>query len=157
MSDILDRIETIRNLSEEYYNENIPKPIPPKNIGKFKVEYHKCFGINVDDNYLEFLNICDGLEEGGIKILSSTDKEIDGVEYGILKSNKTWYETYDGFKDYIFFASSGLDFFVFNKKSSKYELRDRYGGDIMETFESFNDMLLYILKLMLGEKNVNNS
>lgn len=151
MSAITDKIDAIKAIYDEYYGESIPNPISQADLSKFKKEYYKFFKVKIDDEYIAFLKICDGIEEAGIKILSSKDREVNGVIYGIIENNKMWYEAYEGFQDYIFFASSGLDFFVFNKKTKKYELRDRHGGDMMETFGSFNEMLLYILDLMIGK------
>lgn len=131
---------------------SIPRPIEEGNQEIFKEKFKSFFNVKIDEQYLIFLSLCDGLEENGYKIYSSYDHTINKVEYGIFQNNELWYEEYDKDREYIFFAESGSDLFVLNKQEKQYQLLDRYSGDVYKKFNSFNDMLLYILKLMLYEE-----
>ena len=151
MEEIKHRINKIKK-EREKYNLTIPAPISEENIEKFKKEFKKYFDLEIDPEYLNFLKICDGLVENGYQIFSSKNKVVNKVPYGIFENNDYFHDILDEFKNYILFASSGQDFFVYNKNKKQYELLDRYSGDVFNVFNSFNDMLLYILKLMLFEQ-----
>ena len=151
MEEILTKINKIK-IERLQYNYSTPEPIEVDKISVFTKDYEKFFDSKIDDKFIDFLKICDGLEENGYQVYSSFDHIKKKTEYGIFQNNELWYEEYDKDKEYIFFAESGTDLFVFNKLEKKYLLLDRSSGDIYENFETFNDMLLYILKLMLYEE-----
>ncbi len=150
METIKEKINRIKEI-ENQFNQDFPKPIEESKIEEFKEIFLDFFKIEVDEEFLDFLKICDGLDFNGFQIYSSYNHTIKKVLYGIFENNELWYEVPD-FKKYVFFAESGQDLFVFNKESKKYELLDRYCGDLIKTYNSFNNMLLYILKLMLYEE-----
>ncbi len=75
--------------------------------------------------------------------------DVNNVLYGIFENNEVWYDQDKENRRYIFFAESGQYTFVFNKTEMNFELLDRYSGDVVEVFDSFNKMLERILKLML--------
>ncbi|MAN26755.1 MULTISPECIES: YrhA family protein [Mesonia] len=151
MKDIEIKINEIKNEREEY-NLKIPLPINEKNIENFKKKFKVFFDLEVDKDYLSFFKICNGLEENGFIIFSSNNHIVNKVYYGIFENNEFFHEQDEEDKKYILFATSGQDLFVFNKEKSQYQLLDRYTGDVYNEYESFNDMLLYILKLMLNEE-----
>lgn len=147
-NEIIERLEKIEHERSEY-NLQIPPPI--RNVEKFKEEYLDYFGQVVDEQIIEFYQIHDGLDENGYQIYSSYDHIINKVEYGIFQNNELLYEQDEDDKKYIFFAVSGMDLYVFNKEEKEYQLLDRASGDKYNSFKDFDDMLLYILKLMLYE------
>ncbi len=151
MEEIIERINKIKEI-EENYNQEFPLPIDSNNIESFIEKFKAYFSVeDVDEGFINFLKICDGLDFNGYQIYSSYDHTINGVEYGIFQNNKLWYEDEEN-KDFIFYAESGSDLYVFNKQNNTYELQDRYSRDVFKSYKSFGEMLLYILKLMLYEE-----
>lgn len=150
MNEILEKINKIRTERLEYNYSN-PTPIDENKIENFTKEFETFFNIKIDNDFLTFLKITDGIEDNGYKVYSSFDHVKNKVEYGIFQNNELWYEEYDKDREYIFFAESGSDLYVFSKSIKKYLLLDRYSGDVYKEYNSFNEMLLYILKLMLYE------
>ena len=150
MEEILKKIDKIKK-ERSAYNLVIPEPITKTDALVFKQEFSPVFGIMADDVYLNFLMICDGLEENGFQIYAAKNLEKDGVFYGIFENNEIWREEIEGFENYIFYAESGQDLFVFNKSDKRYELLDRSSGDVFESFQSLDRMLVYILDAMLNE------
>ena len=151
MEDIELKINEIKTERAEY-NLTIPLPMNEENIEELKKEFKRFFNSEIDQEYLNFLKICNGLEENGFTIFSSNNHIVNKVYYGIFENNEFFYEQDEEDKKYILYATSGQDFFVFNKENSHYELLDRYSGDVYKKYSSFNEMLLYILKLMLNEE-----
>lgn len=152
MENYIEKIEQVR-LNRSVYNLQIPEPIKEYSINSFKEKYKAFFGIKMDDESINFYKICDGLEDSGYKIYSSYNHTINKTEYGIFQNNELWYSDIEDFRNYVFYGESGMEFFVFNKEQEEYQCLDRYNTDnIIATFNSFNDMLLYILKLMLYEE-----
>lgn len=151
-NEILARLNTIKQ-ERSNYNISTPEPIQENAIKNFEDKFKIFFGLEIDFEYVDFLKIHNGLDENGYQIYSSYDHNINGVEYGIFQNNELWYEDLEDFRDYIFFAESGSELFVFDKTQKKYQCLDRYNSDnIIKTFNNFSDMLLYILKLMLYEE-----
>lgn len=131
------------------FNLSIPQGLDNKDVDSFRIKFKEYFKTSLDDGYLEFLKICNGLEENGVIIYSSNDFDVNNVLYGIFENNEVWYDQDKENRRYIFFAESGQYTFVFNKTEMNFELLDRYSGDVVEVFDSFNKMLERILKLML--------
>ncbi len=150
MNEINDKISKIK-LERIKYNYSNPNPIDENKIEKFTKEFEVFFSNEIDNDFISFLKISNGIEFNGYKVYSSFDHIKNKVEYGIFQNNEIWYEEYDKDREYIFFAESGSDLYVFNKSIKKYLLLDRYSGDVYKEYNSFNEMLLYILKLMLYE------
>ncbi len=150
--DIQKKIQEIREFRTEYNLPLLNMPIKEDEMNPFLEKYKSFFKTECDEDFINFLKICNGLEENGYQIYSSYDHSLSDVEYGIFQNNELWYEEYDFDNDFIFFAESGMDLFVFDKDNSQYKLLDRYSGDVYNEYKSFNEMLLYILKLMLNEE-----
>lgn len=150
MEEIQKKIDEIK-MERATYNLAIPEPITETDALTFKKEFSSVFGTMVDDDYLNFLMICNGLEENGFQIYASTNHEKEGVLYGIFENNQIWREEIEGFDNYIFYAESGQDLFVCNKFDKRYLLLDRSSGGIFKSFQSLDRMLLYILNAMLNE------
>lgn len=148
MSSIETLIAEIKNDRGEF-GLSIPQGLDNKDVDSFRIKFKEYFKTSLDDGYLEFLNICNGLEENGVIIYSSNNFDVNNVLYGIFENNEVWYNQDEENRRYIFFAESGQYTFVFNKTEMNFELLDRYSGDVVEVFDSFNKMLGHILKLML--------
>lgn len=148
---LLDKIFMIQN-KRLNYNYSNQLPIDENQINNFIKKYENFFSTKIDEDFITFMKVSNGIWFNGYKIYSSNDHIKNKVEYGIFQNNELWYEEYDKEREYIFFAESGSDLFVFNKQEKKYQLLDRYSGDVYKIFSSFDDMLLYILKLMLYEE-----
>ena len=151
MNNILDKIRQIKSLITSY-NYEPSSAINENSLNPFIKEYEIFFKENIDSEFIDFLMISNGLEFNGYRIFSSANYSIKNVPYGIFENNELFYEQDEEDKKYILFAVSGSDLFVFNKEEKKYQLLDRYSGDVYKEYDSFNDMLLYILKLMLYEE-----
>lgn len=149
---IKTRLEIIKT-GRNKYNISSPNPIDDEKIEQFKNEFKIVFEIECDELFIEFLKVSDGLEDSGYKVYSSYNQIVNKTEYGIFQNNELWHSEIEETKNYIFFAESGMEFFVFNKLKKQYECigRDRI-ETTLEIFNSFDEMLLYILKLMLFEE-----
>ena len=142
-------IEKIKQLRAKY-NLGIPDPIRKESIKDFSIHFKNQFEITPPKQYLDFLLVCDGLVENGHTLYASYNHEKDGILCGVFELNEIWHEQDERFKKYIYFGDGNMDLYVFNKVTNKYEVLDRYSGDGIEVFNSFEQMLMYILKMMIG-------
>jgi hypothetical protein len=132
-------------LEEDEYR--IPEPIDPNELDKFKLDYFNTFKIEIDQIYLDFLNTCDGLEYNGVRFYSSFNPIDEDEGYGIFEANELWDEGEES--SFIYLGESDLDLFVIEKNQNRFLCISRYTEDVEETFDNFDEMLEYALKLMI--------
>lgn len=146
INELIDEIKQLR----ARYNLSIPGPANETAIKRFSDSFQKRFGIITPKEYQEFLKICDGLSENGLTIYSSFNHEENGVELGIFELNDSWHEQDVRFEKHIYFADGDQDLYIYDNECRQYQLLDRYCGDVIEIFTSFEKMLEYILTKMKG-------
>jgi len=146
MEEIVQSIKT--NRSE--YNLTIPEPMSADEVNLFMTKLNKFFGEDPDSTFVTFLKLCNGLQENGNMIYAGEDYEINGIEYRIFQNNQAWYDIED-FRDYIFYGDSEIGLFCYDKENQEYLMLARDGDGIDETFASCEEMLLFMLKQMVGE------
>lgn len=101
--------------------------------------------------YLKLLEITDGIDHNGIVLYASETAEINGrpdrqIE-GITEANKLWRE---GDNQNIFvFAESGDYLYVHNLENNQFQVVDRITQDEICTFDTFEKLLVTVLKNML--------
>ena len=144
-----EKIEIIIN-SRLKYNLPIIQPISTNLINDFQKKFKAFFDFEVPKDFLDFLKISNGLEENGFLVYAGTEFTENNVVKGIFENNSLWYEQDGEDVKYIFFAESGQDLFVLDKKENKCLLIDRYSGEIYESFSNFKNMLLHIFNLMIN-------
>ena len=151
MEKIIEKISIVQS-KKIIYNYTNSKPIKNEEINKFIKKFEDFFLTKIDEDYINFLKVSDGLEYNGYRIYCSFDYTTNDIEQSVFQNNELWYDEYDKDREFVFFAHSGLDLFVFNKIEKKYQLLDRSSSDVYKEFDSFSNMLLFILMLMLNEE-----
>jgi len=145
---ILNKISKIKDELSRY-NYEIPDAVDDNSLQEFKTEYNKQFGVDVDDNYIDFIKIIDGLDFNGARIYASADRKKQNDIMGIFEANKLWKMDDENEKNYVYFGDSDLEVFVLDIPNNKYQSISRYTGDIIKEFNNLDEMVLYILNLML--------
>jgi len=131
------------------YNYEFPDAVDDNYLQEFKTEYNKYFGIDIDNNYIDFIKIVDGLDFNGVRIYASKDRIKQNDIMGIFETNKLWKMDDENEKKYVYFGDSDLEVFVLDIPKHIYQSISRYTGDIIKKFNNFDEMLLHILNLML--------
>ena len=108
--------------------------------------------------YLELLQATDGLARNGIQMYGTHTQRIAGLSResfieGLVEANLIWRD-FEPNKDYIFFAESGSDLYQYNLKTSQFEISDRVGRTVFNTFDTAAELFEQLFNRMLDRYGV---
>ena len=108
--------------------------------------------------YLELLQATDGLARNGIQMYGTHTQRIAGLSReslieGLVEANLIWRD-FEPNKDYIFFAESGSDLYQYNLKTSQFEISDRVGRTVFNTFDTAAELFEQLFNHMLDRYGV---
>lgn len=131
----LKMIENEKRQYDEFLNTGVTRD---KIINILSLNLNKIF---ILEPYIDFLNKMNGFEfDGcilyGIKFKAHNKENI----FDLFQNNKIWYETFDR-KTYTFLGETNTCWYVYNKISNKYCRLDMPSGDILNQYDTLNDML----------------
>ncbi|MFJ4395622.1 YrhA family protein [Pseudomonas sp. NPDC089396] len=110
---------------------------------------------NLPYEYLEFLQMFDGLVACGVFIYSSRSRVMPGgdiLSRSFVEMNHLSRDM-DFMKDFLVFADSDQDEYVLDLKQGKYQVRDRQAFDnVNEEFDSFDGILAFMVDL-IGQRS----
>ena len=139
-------IEKIKE-KEAQYKVKLNKGVSIKEKETFLAEIGKCFDFSLPKDYLDFLDLVNGLGTSDISIYGIDEELLDENPNqsvaGFIYNNKYWSEF--GGEDLIFLGDSSLDFFVYRISTAKYYILDRSDLEEFGEFESFKDMFEYVV------------
>ena len=138
------KLEDVRQ-REKKYGADLPEGLPAEMALEFRQNFQKVFGFVPEDRYVALLAIADGLDVNSFHIYSS-GHSASRIE-SVFSANKTWRNKGEP-DDLVFLAESGQDLFVV--RDGKNTLLDRYSGDEIQVFDSFEQMADYIIDRMLS-------
>jgi hypothetical protein len=142
--DLLNKIEE----DKKEYGESIFTKNEKTNdteINHFKewiLKYYK----NGFSEYIDFVKTINGLNYNGLFLYSLNKKN----EYNIYKSNEEWWYDDEENKEYIFFGDDDISWYCKNKNDGKYYILDKPGGNIINEYETFNEIIIKALKISLN-------
>ncbi len=145
LQNLVDRVKQYRN----GYGMSVPEPVDESAITEFKGKFQEVFEVAPDSTLIEFYRMVDGLEHNGVRVYASKDRTSGQVEHGIYQRNELWHNEED-LTGCMLFGESDLDLFAFDKENEEYIVLFKSGG-VIETFSSCEEMLVYVMKLMLDE------
>ncbi|TGA96122.1 SMI1 / KNR4 family protein [Sporolactobacillus shoreae] len=97
--------------------------------------------------YEDFLKLRNGLDFDGF-IIYCTNPEDENNDFII--ANSVWRNEYKENGNYLFFGESGISWFVFDITLERFVELDKPSGDFIKSYDSFNHMLINILKRAIG-------
>jgi len=111
--------------------------------------------VSLPYEYLEFLQMFDGLVACGVFIYSSRSRVMPGADSlcpNFVEMNYLSRDI-DFMKDFLVFACSDQDEYVLDLKRGKYQVRDRQAFDnVNEEFNSFDGILAFMVDL-IGQRS----
>ncbi len=120
------------------YDESISLPADEIEIKRFSEVFYEIFNIDVPQSYLEFLRQCNGFEFNGCIIYSSQNIIENQLDYSFLTN------------DYIVFAEYDIAWFCMERSSGKCCELDKPSAQEVCTFNTFEEMIKYILRLSIN-------
>lgn len=128
------------------YGEAMQPPATSAMLDKLKDDAKKELGADVPNDYLTFLSIMNGIDWNGMSIYSCADTiSADSVRShmpGFIETNLIHRDVVEK-GQIIVLGEDSLDIYVYDPKTEEYQSRDRTSLDIMESFETFNDLMMW--------------
>ncbi len=141
--------ETVQQLEvnlHKYYDIKLNKGYSETDIEEFKQWVNKKLGAKVPlQEYIDSLQLVNGVNYDGLYFygVSPSNTNLD-----IIFNNSAWYDA-EEHQNYLFYAHDDLSWYLWNNDSREYQIIDKPGGEIIEIFESFNEMMEEALKTAL--------
>ncbi len=136
--------ETLEKVREQEagFGGELNGPASESEIKKFKEEIAKV-GAVVPDEYFDFLRVINGFEYNGV-IVYGIDEELLEKETakgitGLLLQRKVWGETSSG--AYTYLGESSMDLYAYGVNTKKFYVLDNGSDDVMEEFDTFDELL----------------
>ena len=102
-------------------------------------------GVKSDlSGYIAFSKIANGLNYNGLFVYSI----IPGDKYNIYNSNEEWWDVGNQRK-YLFFADDSISWYCLDVSSGIFNVLDKPGGEEMEQYCSFDELLSCALEASL--------
>ncbi len=140
-----ETLEKVR-AQEAGYGGKLNGPASEAEIKKFEDEIKKA-GAIVPDGYYDFLRVINGVEYNSFIIYGIDedllDKETAQGTTGFLFQREVWEETASG--KFTYLGESSIDFFAYGVETQKYYVLDNGSEDIMEEFNTLDELLERIL------------
>lgn len=127
----------------------VPKPLKEnRGLDKLLSRFWNTFDFEIPKPYIDLLKVCDGLQENGCQIYGLNMNE-DFED--IFQINKEYRSEDDYYLDFVVFAESDLSFFGYSKKLNTFIEMDWYDKKQIQSFSSFEKMIIFVLNLMHGD------
>ncbi|MDD2246078.1 MAG: YrhA family protein [Proteiniphilum sp.] len=110
-------------------------PATDKDIDKCNNRLIKINAPQLPDDFVAFLQICNGMQYNGMQIFSTKQNEI----IHFTAQNRIYYERFDEINDLIFFGRIDDDLYTYNAQMQKYQARDICSFDIWDEYNSFDE------------------
>lgn len=138
-----DKIETIRirrQKRKRFLNFGCSTAL----LQVFQKEVTKRFNYELPKEYIEFLNIINGIEYNGL-VLYGVDDLITNVKNnqnvpGYIATNEIWYEN-ENQKAYMFFGDGNISWYCYDIEKGIYVELDKPSGELEREFLNFYDMI----------------
>lgn len=113
-------------------------------IERFMKSVLKELNITFPKNYLEILEIVNGLEFNGFIIYGIDAYLLEGIPQqkinGFIENNKLWYEN-EWQRKYFFLGDSNISWYVYDKEILKYHELSKPSGTIVHTYDDLDSLL----------------
>lgn len=135
-------------------------PARPAELRKLRDECEARFSYTLPSAYLELLGLHDGLACNGIQLYAS-EAVVEPTESGrpkylkrgLVEANEVWRD-FEPNRDYIVFAESGSDLYQHNLAANRFEVADRVGRTVFNSFATAEELFELLFNHMLDRYGV---
>ncbi|GAB2024404.1 YrhA family protein [Lactovum odontotermitis] len=143
------------NKDNEQYGESAN--LPANNIDEVVAFAANKFHLCIPKEFTEFWKVQNGLEYDGnvfyqadIELFDDIDPLDMDTNNAIIASNIIWHENAD-FADYTFLGDGNIDWCVYDRRDKKYKILDKPSGEIIETFDTFDEFFSTYLERLVEQ------
>lgn len=135
----------------EHLSENdgamIVRPASSKDLAQCQKDMAEVEMNPIPQGYIDFLRKLNGFAWNGIEFYSTdqvTDPETDYTLMDIVTMNEDFAE-YNDMPTKVLIGRADDDLYTYDTESHKYEVLDFTGKDVMEDYESFEDLFVNVV------------
>ncbi len=147
-------IERIAVLCRQYHQGDIQPPATEEALTHLLQRTREEFGADLPQQYLDFLRVTDGLNWDGLFIYASASSLVAKnpaiLMHSFVEDNLDW-RSDEHWNDYLVFADSDMNLYALNLAAGRYEFQDRYCGNVISSFGTFNALITEAFRLCLHE------
>ena len=141
MSDIDELLAAISADLREF-GQTLRPPASPEAIERVRRIARDKLQTDLPEGYLTFLGRADGFNFNGYTIFAATEQE-EPNRAGFVEVNEILSV---GDERYVFYGSSSIDLYAQDRTSMAWVILDRPSLSVMETFPSFDALLVKVLR-----------
>jgi len=134
------------------------RPQPPAKaaeLRRLKQEALDQLGYELPEDYVDFLEIVDGLDYDGVVLFGSSTKPLvdkpDIELEGFIEANERMRKDLEGADQYIFFGTDNDEVLAFSFEKQEYLILDEVSFDPFESYYSYSQLVAAVLKKRFSE------
>ena len=137
---ILTLIEKIKSVAADW-KEVLEPPATTSEIKIFADKIRSLYSMELPVDYLQFLEIINGLEFNGLIIYGTKNSELDpdGSPLDLIEMNEVMRDSLRA--DMVVFGENSTGIIVYDNTEKQFQYRDRIGIDRIEPYSSFEEIL----------------
>ncbi|CAF0702284.1 YrhA family protein [Candidatus Methylacidithermus pantelleriae] len=120
---------------------------PIEKIRAYRDRLREEFGLELPEDYVEFLQRADGFAENGVVFYAiDQDDESDQLLPGLLAENAEYQEAAEELREYLVLGHSDLYLYAYHLPTRSYRALEEDTLEIGKEFEDFEDLMTCVLK-----------
>lgn len=141
-------IEDILNKLSDDDGAMIVRPASSKDLAQCQKDMAEIELPPVPQGYIDFLRMVNGFAWNGIEFFSTdqvTDPETNYMLNDIVSANEDFAGYAEDLAGNVLLGRADDDLYVYNTQNQKYEVLDFTGHDVMEEFDTFDDLFANVV------------
>jgi len=144
--------ELLRKVAKEdaKYGGRLQPPAKPKELGRMRQDALERLGYEIPEDYVDFLEIADGLDYDGIVLFGSSSKPMvdkpDLEIEGFMDANERMRKDMESADQYIFFGTDNDEVLAFGFERQEFLILDEVSFDPLENYYSYAVLVAAVLK-----------
>ncbi len=138
-----EKVDEIRKRRERR-NRLVNNGISRNQLRVFQNEVNKRFNYDLPKEYIDFLEIINGIDHNGLVLYGIDDWINNDINHqqvtGYIDTNEIWYQN-EAQKTYLFFGDSNISWYCYDLKNKVYVELDKPSGELEREYQGFNEMI----------------
>jgi len=143
-----DMLETIENRMKSF-GYSLQFPATSLELNNLRQRAKVEMACTLPEGYTNFLERTNGLGWNGLIVFATHRSQVVGnpaeVIEGFVEANLN-HRDFEPMKEFLVFADDGVVLYVYNLLADKYQVLTRVGLSTLETFDTFQELLLNAFK-----------
>ena len=138
-----EKVDEIRKRRERR-NRLVNNGISRNQLRVFQNEVNKRFNYDLPKEYIDFLEIINGIDHNGLVLYGIDDWINNDINHqqvtGYIDTNEIWYQN-EAQNTYLFFGDSNISWYCYDLKNKVYVELDKPSGELEREYQGFNEMI----------------